>query len=171
VVEGVFGHHFCDLLVLDEASQMNLPEAATAALPLKPDAPLVVVGDRRQMPPIVKHDWANERRRTFQQYRAYESLFATLRAQNPPMIKFAESFRLHGAMAEFLRREIYRHDGIHYHSRKRDLLPAHPNADALVAAALKADYPLVVVVHDEEASQVRNPFEQALIPDGVDSLL
>ena len=36
---------------------MNLPEAVMAALPLKPDAPLVVVGDHRQMPPIVKHDW------------------------------------------------------------------------------------------------------------------
>ena len=44
-------------LVLDEASQMNLPEAIMAALPLKPDAPLIVVGDHRQMPPIVKHDW------------------------------------------------------------------------------------------------------------------
>ena len=55
--KSVFGHELCDLLVLDEASQMNLPEAIMAALPLKADAPLIVVGDHRQMPPIVKHDW------------------------------------------------------------------------------------------------------------------
>ena len=30
----VFGHELCDLLVLDEASQMRLPEALMAALPL-----------------------------------------------------------------------------------------------------------------------------------------
>jgi hypothetical protein len=78
--KNVFGRGLCDLLVLDEASQMNLPEAAMAALALKPDAPLVVVGAHRQMPPIVKHDWDREARRTFRQYAAYESLFDTLGA-------------------------------------------------------------------------------------------
>ena len=159
----VLGHELCDLLVLDEASQMNLPEAIMAALPMKEDAPLIVVGDHRQMPPIVKHDWDRETRRTFQQYQVYESLFDTLRSQNPPMIRFAESFRLHAAMAEFLRQEVYRHDGIHYHSKKIDLLLAHDDEDDLVAAVLQPDYPLVVVTHDEADSQVRNPFEQALI--------
>jgi hypothetical protein len=158
-----FGHELCDLLVLDEASQMNLPEAIMAALPLKPDAPLIVVGDHRQMPPIVKHDWDAEARRTFRQYQVYASLFDTLRAQNPPMIRFAESFRLHATMAEFLRQEIYRHDGIPYHSKRRDVLPVHPLDDDLVAAVLRPDYPLVVLTHDEADSQVRNPFEQALI--------
>src|SRR5437763_11868884 len=79
------------------------------------------------------------------------------------MIRFAESFRLHAAMADFLRREVYRHDGIQFHSRKTDVLPARAHVDELVAAALHPDYPLVVLVHDEASSQVRNPFEQALV--------
>jgi superfamily I DNA and/or RNA helicase len=79
------------------------------------------------------------------------------------MIRFAESFRLHAAMAEFLRQEVYRHDGIAFHSKKRDRLPVHPVADELATAVLDPDYPLVVIVHDEGESQVRNPFEQALI--------
>jgi hypothetical protein len=166
----VFGHELCDLLVLDEASQMNLPEAIMAALPMKKDAPLIVVGDHRQMPPIVKHDWEGEARRTFQQYQVYASLFDTLRAQNPPMIRFAESFRLHAAMAEFLRQEVYRHDGIAFHSKKRDVLPSHHDKDDLVAAVLRPDYPLVVITHDEAASQVRNPFEQSLIEPILKSL-
>jgi hypothetical protein len=161
--KNVFGHELCDLLVLDEASQMNLPEAVMAALPLKDAAPLVVVGDHRQMPPIVKHDWDAEARRTFRQFQVYESLFDTLRARRPPMIRFAESFRLHAAMAEFLRQEVYRHDGIQYHSKKRDRLDVHPVADDLAAAVLHPDYPLVVVVHDEAGSQMRNPFEQSII--------
>src|SRR5205823_3806938 len=122
--KNVFGHELCDLLVLDEASQMSLPEAIMAALPMKAEAPLIVVGDHRQMPPIVKHDWDSEARRTFRQFQVYQSLFDTLRAQQPPMIRFAESFRLHAAMAEFLRQEVYRHDGIAYHSKRRDRLPA-----------------------------------------------
>jgi hypothetical protein len=159
----VFGHELCDLLVLDEASQMSLPEALMAALPLKPDAPLIVVGDHRQMPPIVKHDWEGETRRTFRQYQVYESLFDTLRSQNLPMIRFAESFRLHSAMAEFLRQEVYRHDGIAFHSKQRDVLPIHSVADDMATAVLHPDYPLVVVAHDEAESQMRNAFEQALI--------
>jgi hypothetical protein len=168
--KNVFGHELCDLLVLDEASQMSLPEAVMAALPLKADAPLVVVGDHRQMPPIVKHDWDAEARRTFRQFQVYESLFDTLRAKHPPIIRFAESFRLHAAMAEFLREEVYRHDGIAFHSKQRDRLDAHPVADDLAAAVLDPDYPLVVVVHDEAECQMRNPFEQALIEPVLRSL-
>jgi hypothetical protein len=161
----LFGHELCDLLVLDEVSQMNLPEALMAALPLKADAALVVVGDHRQMPPIVKHDWDNESRRTFRQYRVYASLFDTLRLQQPqpPRIAFEESFRLHAVMAEFLRQEVYRHDGIAFHSKRRDVLPEHPAGDDLVAAVLRPDFPLVVLVHDEADSQVRNAYEQGLI--------
>ena len=77
--QGLLGHSLCHCLVLDEASQANLPEAIMAALPLDPAGQLVVVGDHRQMPPIVKHDWAREPRRTFQEYQAYASLFEMLR--------------------------------------------------------------------------------------------
>lgn len=159
----LLGHHFIDCLVLDEASQMNLPEAIMAALPLKPTGQIVVVGDHRQMPPIIKHDWDTEPRRTFQQFRAYSSLYETVHAMHPPLIQFTESFRLHSVMADFLRQEIYRHDGIEYFSRKQDVLPSLPIADDFVAAVLRPEYPLVVVVHDECDSQTRNEFEQALI--------
>ena len=159
----LFGHHLADCLVLDEASQMNLPEAVMAALPLAPDGRLVVVGDHRQMPPIVKHDWASEPRRTFQEFRSYESLFTALLPLEPPMVKFAESFRLHADMAEFLRREVYAQDGINYHSKRHEVLEVRPAGDDFLAAVLAPQHPLVVVVHDEAESQVRNRFEQQLI--------
>jgi hypothetical protein len=161
--KSIFGHGVCDLLVLDEASQMNLPEAMMAALPLKDNGQVIVVGDHRQMPPVVRHDWAEESRRTFKQYEVFVSLFDTLRQHNPPFVQFSESFRLHAAMADFLREEVYRHDGIHYFSRKKDLLPARQHADEMLAAILRPEYPLIVVTHDEAGSQVRNVYEQALI--------
>lgn len=168
--DDLLGHHFCDLLVLDEASQMNLPEAMMAALPLRPEAPLIVVGDHRQMPPIVQHNWEAERRRTFQEFAAYESLFLALRPIASALLQFEESFRLHAAMAEFLRREIYRHDGIRFHSRRRELLPPVEHADPFVQAVLAAEHPLVVIVHGEAASQTRNPFEQMLVEPVLEAL-
>ncbi len=167
----IMGHEVCDCLVLDEASQMNLPEACMAALLLKPEGRVIVVGDPRQMPPIVKHDWGEEQRRTFREFRSYESLFRALAdLRTAPMIQFQESFRLHKEMAAFLGREIYRQDGIAYFSRRDAVLPAFPHADPFVAAALDPAYPLVVVVHHERGSQVRNPFEERLIAPILEAL-
>ncbi len=166
----LFAHQFCDLLVLDEASQMNLPEALMAALALRDDAPVVVVGDHRQMPPIVKHDWGSEPRRTFQEFRSYESLFAALLPLEPPLIQFTESFRLHADMAEFLRREVYAQDGIDFRSHRTATLPAHPHADPFVAAVLASEQTIVVIVHDEDESMQRNPFEEGIIVSLLDAL-
>ena len=166
----MFGHGLCDCLILDEASQMNLPEAVMAALLLKTQGQLVVVGDHRQMPPIIKHDWENESRRTFAEYRSYESLFLTLMTLAPPMVQFAESFRLHAAMATFLRREIYAKDGIPYFSRRHKMLESYVTGDPFVDAVLDPQHPLTVVVHGEERSQTRNLFEQMLITPILETL-
>jgi hypothetical protein len=168
----LFGHYFCDLLVLDEASQMSIPEAIMAALPLKPSGQLIVVGDHRQMAPIIKHAWDSEPRRTFKEYKTYRSLFVTLleQLQPPPMIKFAESFRLHAAMAEFLRQEIYFKDGIPYHSNSHQVLAHVELEDPFTAAVLMPEHPIVVVVHDEVSSQTRNVFEQKLVAPILEAL-
>lgn len=141
-----------------------------ATLPLQPDGRLIVVGDHRQMPPIVSHDWANETRRTFEEFQSYESLFYALLALDPPKINFERSFRLHADLAEFLRREIYQQDGIDYHSTLDTVLPRLPLTDDFVAAVLAPEHPLVVIVHDEVSSQHRNAFEQALITPILETL-
>jgi hypothetical protein len=179
--DNMFNFQFYDCLVLDEASQMNLPEACMAALGLKENGQLIVVGDHRQMPPIVKHDWDSEPRRTFKQYKSYQSLFNALLDFGPglPMIKFSESFRLHAAMAEFLRQEIYCRDNIAYFSARDQLLklPAASDPllldglDSFVSSVLNPQYPIVVVMHDEAASQTRNAFEQHLIGPVVEALV
>jgi hypothetical protein len=163
VKDDLFGQTFIDYLVLDEASQMSIPEAIMAALPLKEDGRLIVVGDHRQMPPIVSHDWSNETRRTFREFRSYESLFLALLALDPPKINFERSFRLHADLAEFLRKEIYHQDGINYHSKRHDVLPTFPLPDSFIEAVLVPQHPLTVVVHDEAESQHRNRYEQELI--------
>ncbi len=159
---GLFDCQVFDLLVLDEASQLSLPESIMAALPLKPDGPIIVVGDHRQMAPIVKHDWDNETRRTFQDYAVYRSLFDTVLAAGPRMIQFEQSFRLDRDMAEFLRRGVYRRDNLNFHSRREGRLRGEDHGDEFVRAVLDPDYPLVAIVHDEAESQLRNDFERDL---------
>lgn len=172
VKKDLFGHDFVDCVVLDEASQMSIPEAIMATLPLRPDGRLIVVGDHRQMPPIISHDWANEARRTFQQFKSYESLFVSLLELDPPppKINFEESFRLHTDLAEFLRKEIYQQDKIHYHSRLTTVLPDIPHENSFVDAVLDPNHPLTVVVHDERESQQRNTYEQDLIAPILEAL-
>lgn len=170
VKDDLFGYNFIDCVVLDEASQMGIPEAIMATLPLAPDGRLIVVGDHRQMPPIISHDWANEARRSFQEFRSYESLFLALLPLEPPMIKFEESFRLHADLAEFLRKEIYQQDGIPYHSKLSAVLPEHDHPDEFVAAVLAPQHPLTVIVHNEIKSQHRNQFEQELIKPILEAL-
>lgn len=170
VKDNLFSSHFIDCVVLDEASQMSIPEALMATLPLHPDGRVIVVGDHRQMPPIVQHDWANETRRTFRQFRSYESLFYALLDREPPKINFERSFRLHTDLAEFLRREIYVQDEINYYSTKTDVIPAVAHPDPMVAAALDPAHPLVVIVHDEHESQQRNLFEEQVISPILEAL-
>ncbi len=170
--KSLFGFQIFDTLVLDEASQMGLPEAIMASLPLKLDGRLIVVGDPRQLPPIIKHDWENEARRSFKEYKSYRSLFETLleREPPPPIIQFQESFRLHTDMAEFLRREIYSRDGIAFHSKKNERLELVLDSDQFVAAVLDPDHPIVIVAHGEATSQVANDFEQSLVKSIGDAL-
>jgi hypothetical protein len=158
----LFAHQLVELLVLDEASQLSLPESIMAALPLNADGQIVIVGDHRQMAPIVKHDWENETRRTFQEYAVYRSLFDTVLQGQHRLIQFEQSFRLDRDMAEFLRRTIYSRDGLSLHSARDGRLRFASHADDFVTAALDPAYPLVVIVHDEASSQLRNDFERDL---------
>lgn len=168
-----FSSAFAECLVLDEASQTNLPEAILAALPLGPDGRLIVVGDPRQMPPIVHHDWGSEQRRTFGEYRTYESLYRTLEAAGVPSVKFSQSFRLHADMARFLKDEIYSKDGINYHSKlcgEGAVLRSSEHDDPFVTSVLLPRHPLVVIVHSEDGSQTRNRFERELLAPVIEAL-
>ena len=154
---------YFNALIVDEASQMNQPLACLAAVAHAGDSSLIVVGDPRQMPPITKHQWESESHRVFEGQAAFESLYAAIEARNPVAIKFAESFRLHARMAQFLREAIYAQDGIEYHSNKTKVLPVCSHADDFSAAVLAPDHPIVLIIHDEAASILENAQESNVL--------
>ncbi len=153
-----------DLLVIDEASQMSLPEGLLAASALAPHGQLIVVGDHRQMPPIIMHQWAEVTGR-LAQWQPERSLFRWLLDAGAPVVALEESFRLHRDHAAFLQEAIYHADGIRFHSRRTALLPPRRWDDPLVDAALRHDAPLVVIEHGERASWQANEFESRLVAD------
>lgn len=154
--------HF-DLLVIDEASQLSLPAAVLAGAPLRGEGQAIVVGDHRQMPPILTHDWKHEPRRGAQEESVYTSTFESLRNRGFPVVGLDQSFRLHRDHAEFLENHVYREDAVGFHSLRRDLLSRCSGVEGHVAAALEPEYPVVVVEHAEQDSLKRNDTEIAIL--------
>ncbi|HYN84595.1 MAG TPA: AAA domain-containing protein [Pyrinomonadaceae bacterium] len=155
--------HF-DLVIVDEASQMGLAEALTAAAFLRGDGQFVAVGDHRQMPPILAHAWDREARRDVQRARPHLSVFEYLRALDFPRAALDRSFRVPAPVADFLRRHVYAEDGIDFRAAAdRRLEGAAGECEAWLAAALAPEHALVVVEHDESGSQQSNEFEAALV--------
>jgi superfamily I DNA and/or RNA helicase len=107
---------YFDLVVVDEASQMNLAEAVTAAAFLRDDGQFLAVGDHRQMPPIVQHTWDQAGRRDLARARPHLSLFAYLLELGFARTALDKSFRLPAEVADFLQRHVYAQDGIAFHS-------------------------------------------------------
>jgi len=157
-----------ELVIIDEASQMSLPEGVLACSMLRPEGSVMVVGDHRQMPPIVVHEWENEERRSLVESQPYLSLFEYLLDRGFAKASLDQSFRLHEQIAQFLNENIYKHDGIYFYSKRTDLLipplvdPASQMAH-FVETVMDPAYPIVVIEHDEASSQQYNETELAIV--------
>jgi AAA domain/PD-(D/E)XK nuclease superfamily len=154
---------YFDLVVVDEASQMNLAEALTAAAFLRDDGQFLAVGDHRQMPPILQHAWDQASRRDLARARPHLSLFAYLLELGFARTALDESFRLPAEVAAFLHRHVYAHDGIAFHSKHRQRLPAVELADGWLRHALAPEHPMILIEHNDDSSQQANACEALVI--------
>jgi hypothetical protein len=154
---------YFDLVVVDEASQMNLAEALTAAAFLRDDGQFIAVGDHRQMPPLLQHAWDQASRRDLAHARPHLSLFAYLLELGFARTALDESFRLPAEVAAFLHRHVYAHDGIAFHSQNRQRLPAVELADGWLRHALAPEHPMILIEHNDDSSQQANACEAAVI--------
>lgn len=154
-----------DLVIVDEASQMGIAEAMTAAAFLRSDGQFIAIGDHRQMPPILAHAWDQESRRDLKHARPHLSIFETLRAHGFPGEALDQSFRIPTEIAAFLQRHIYAADGINFRSDKRERLMPDATLDGWLGAAFAPEHSLVVIEHDECGSQQSNEFEATLVEE------
>jgi superfamily I DNA and/or RNA helicase len=148
---------------VDEASQMNLAEALTTAAFLRDDGQFIAVGDHRQMPPILQHAWDQASRRDLARARPHLSLFAYLLELGFAHTALDESFRLPAEVAAFLHRHVYAQDGIAFHSKHRQRLPAAELADGWLRHALAPEHPIILIEHNDDSSQQANACEALCI--------
>ncbi|HET9532984.1 MAG TPA: AAA domain-containing protein [Blastocatellia bacterium] len=160
-----WSQEYFDLVVVDEASQMGIAEAITAAAFLREDGQFIAIGDHRQMPPILAHAWDQDSRRDIERTRPHLSIFEYLRALGFRSVALDESFRIPAEIAGFLERYIYSEDGINFRSNNRRRLEGVEGPDGWLRAAFEPDWPLVIVEHDETGSQRENRFEAGLISE------
>jgi len=177
--EPPWGEGFFDLLVVDEASMMRLPELILSGSFLSKNSQILVAGDHRQLPPILAHNWEKEDRRTLEEMASFLSAMDFLRllrkedlgierlkCQHPadiPTERLCESHRCHSVVAEFLKEWVYEKDQIDFRSdQKQTLAPSKPKTDGL-GVVLKPENVFVLIVHNEAESFQSNAVEALIV--------
>ncbi len=177
--EPPWGEGFFDLLVLDEASMMRLPELILSGAFITKNAQILVAGDHRQLPPIQAHNWEKEDRRTIEEMASFLSAqdFLRLLRQEDlgiehveskfkadiPVERLSETHRCHEVVAEFLREWVYAKDGIDFRSDQKETLPAGTPTTEALKIALEPNNVFVLIVHDEAESFQSNLVEAKII--------
>ncbi len=177
--EPPWGEAFFDLLVVDEASMMRLPELILSGSFLSKSSQILVAGDHRQLPPIQAHNWEKEDRRTLEEMASFLSAMDFLRllrqedlgierisCKHPadiPAERLCESHRCHSIVAEFLREWVYEKDKIDFRSdQKQTLAASEPKTDGL-RVVLEPENVFVLIVHDEAESFQSNVVEASIV--------
>ena len=177
--EPPWGAGYFDLLVVDEASMMRLPELILSGSFLSPNSQIIVAGDHRQLPPIVAHNWDKEDRRTLEEMASFLSAMDFLRllrneelglerikCPNPaniPVVRLSESHRCHTLVAQFLREWVYEKDNIDFRSYQKQTLTPTQTTTTGLAVALAPENVFVLIVHDETQSFQSNLVEAAIV--------
>ena len=177
--EPPWGESYFDLLVVDEASMMRLPELILSGSFLSKNSQILVAGDHRQLPPIVSHNWEKEDRRTLEEMASFLSAMDFLRllrnedlgmerikCQNPadiPAERLCESHRCHRTVADFLREWVYEKDKIDFHSDQKETLPQPKLATDGLGVVLEPKNVFTLIVHDEAESFQSNVVEAQIV--------
>jgi uncharacterized protein len=181
------GERYFDFFGADEASMLRVPGLAAAGAFVRDDGQLLISGDHRQMPPVYKHEWDDELRRSTREVLPYLSsldYFRLLRGEDVPvsddamtdyagrrdadipMTRLQRTYRCHRCLAGFLSKHVYeRLDEIDYTSEETHRLTS-PVGNALTngqRATLSRDVPVSVVVYDDRLGRESNPTEVALV--------
>lgn len=181
------GDRFFDVFAVDEASMMQLPALAASGAFVREDGQLLVSGDHRQMPPVYKHEWENETRRTVRELLPYLSSldyfrllrggsvpvsddnldeYVGTRSAEIPMTRLQHTYRCHECLAGFLSEHVYeRLDGINYSSQETHQLP-EPEKTPLSEGqytTVEPETPISVVVYDDRLGRESNPTEVGLV--------
>jgi DNA replication ATP-dependent helicase Dna2 len=156
-----------DLVLIDEASQLKVPEASIPVTRLKDEGRLVLAGDYLQLGPILAGTYPEPPEGMPVLHR---SIFDLVRGdehrEGAPVCQLLENFRMNDVLTSLAARLLY---GASYRCATEAIaarrLELGTVADELQATCLDPDYPLVIAILDGVIAAKENPVEAALVAD------
>jgi DNA replication ATP-dependent helicase Dna2 len=156
-----------DLLVIDEGSQLKVPESVIPVRRLASTGRLLVAGDHLQLPPIVKGAYPEAAE---DEPLLHRSIFEALRGpsdESPVMVSLLENFRMNGVLCRYPAAQIYdaRYDSADDEIRHRRLRLINGPGDGLAGSIVDPEYPLVIVEIDGFRATSENALEAIVVTD------
>ncbi len=162
-----------DLVVIDEASQVRVPEAAVAVSMVADGGRLVLAGDHLQLPPIIAGVYPETPGEPLLHRSIFEAVCPRDSGAGRILRPLLENFRMNDVLTSCAARLLY---GPRYRcvsdevASRRLAFKMESNLDPLVRACLDPDYPLVIVILDGIRAAQANPVEADLVAQFVAAL-
>jgi hypothetical protein len=177
------------LLTVDEASMMTTPQFLLSGVGLQEDGQVLVGGDHRQLSPVQKHNWSEERRRSIRATVPYLSALDYLRvlrgeeedvleedaadewehsrdaeAVDIPFVQLSTTYRFGHTTAELAREAVYEQDNIDYTADGASSpQAAREGASSGVVEVLSETAPITLITYEPANSyQQSNPIEEVI---------
>jgi DNA replication ATP-dependent helicase Dna2 len=161
-----------DVVVIDEGSQVRVPEAAIAVRRIAADGRLLVAGDDRQLPPIVNGAYPEPEEG---QPLLHRSIFECLRradAREAYTTVLLENFRSNATLCRYPAQQVYVPD---YRPATADIAARRldlnaPEETGWAVDVLDPAFPLIVCVLEGVQATAENIVEAGLVADVATSL-
>lgn len=165
-----------NMIAIDEGSMMPMYQMFMVTQFITSNGQLMIAGDQRQLPPVQKYDWKDERRKNIINNLPHLSCldyFRYLRGddvdgvydESPkspsidiPLQKLEKTYRCHTSVTEFLRKTIYTKDNIPYRSDQTETISV-PSLEEIIGP----DYPITLIIHNDRYSQQYNDLEKEIV--------
>jgi len=163
-----------DLVVVDEASQVRVPESAVAVYLVAPAGRLVLAGDDLQLPPIVQGVYPDaEPGEPLLHRSCFEAVRLRVPDGSPVVQKLLENHRMNDVLTSFASNLLYGGDYRCFDDsvarRRLVFRPPSPPSE-VVAYCLDPAYPLVLVILEGIQAASENRVEAALVAQVVAAL-
>lgn len=143
-----------DYIIVDEASQMKIPEFLMTNQVARQDTHFLIVGDDNQLPPIIKNKYLNANR---EEILEAKSIFSYISAKNPDcIIRLNDCYRMNGALCEYPEKKIYKsfkpatdeiaNQKLELSNKSMD----YANDESYLFKILNPDYPIILCLVDNE---------------------
>jgi DNA replication ATP-dependent helicase Dna2 len=154
-----------DIVVIDEGSQVKVPESAVAVRRLAPSGRLLIAGDDRQLPPIVLGAYPDDEERP----PLHRSIFELLRAADTDAgytSILLDNFRMCATLCRYPAAQVYVPEYSPFDeevANRRLALADADREDELADLVLDPAFPLVVAVLEGVRATAENVVEAGLV--------